>query len=790
MNFSEIQKANAILNSIIESPSEVVIFALDTEYRYLAFNNKHKKEMKLIWGEDIEVGKCMLDFIKVEKDKKKAKENFDRALKGESFTLIEEYGEEEKKRAYYEDHYSPIVLESGKIIGLTVYLTEITERVKREKELKELNENLEKLVEERANKLRQTEKKLLDILDFIPEAIAIQKEGKVIYVNEGAVRIFGYGSKEEMINKGVYNFIHPDYKKKIEERQNKLYSQEIHLPFAEARFIRKDGTDFYGESSSISVKSEEGYYIYSFVRDLSERIKSQLELKKTHEIYLRAIENIDGVPYKFRYADKKYEFMGKGVKKLLRVSSDELDFNKLKSLINKIVILDEKYKSLTSGEYAQKLRSGELDKFRADYEIVFPDGEVKWINDSSVGIVDERTGKVVGSLGILQDITQRKLIEEKLSETISTSKQVIEDSSDGICIINYNGSFIEWNRSLERITGITKDVAIKKKVWNITAETFFSFKGKKTKEEITEAHKKIFFSLIKYGKNRKFEWTIKKGKNSKVTISIHTFVVKTENKKLLGAIVRDISRQKEIEENLIKAKEAAEKSNRLKSEFLAQISHEIRTPLNIILSFTDLIKYEVSKYLTEDIKYGFEAIGNASKRIIRTIDLILNMSEIQTGVYEPIYSEVNICSLLKDVLKEFKIRAGQKGIELIGENLEKNSVVFADEYSVNQIFVNLVENAIKYTQKGYVKIILKAGKRIKVIVEDTGIGIDKKFLPHIFDPFSQEYQGYTRKFEGNGLGLALVKEYCRINGADVSIESEKGKGTRVTVIFSKKPKTK
>ncbi len=136
-------KAHAILSGIVESPKNVVIFALDTGYRYLAFNNNHKRTMKQIWGVDIALGKNMLDFIKDPKDRAKAKKNFDRALAGESFTIEEEYGDIEKERRYYEDIYNPIVGKTGNVVGLTLFLTDITDRKKAEAEKERLIRELQ-----------------------------------------------------------------------------------------------------------------------------------------------------------------------------------------------------------------------------------------------------------------------------------------------------------------------------------------------------------------------------------------------------------------------------------------------------------------------------------------------------------------------------------------------------------------------------------------------------------------------------------------------------------------------
>lgn len=143
------QDSYAILKGIIESPKNVVIFALDPHYKYLAFNRNHRQTMKRIWGVEITMGDCMLDFIRNPDDRLKAKKNFDRALSGESFIIEEEYGDSLLERRYYEDIYNPVKDENGKILGLTLILTDITARKKAEAErdtlIVELKEALSKV---------------------------------------------------------------------------------------------------------------------------------------------------------------------------------------------------------------------------------------------------------------------------------------------------------------------------------------------------------------------------------------------------------------------------------------------------------------------------------------------------------------------------------------------------------------------------------------------------------------------------------------------------------------------
>ncbi|MGQ7718749.1 two-component regulator propeller domain-containing protein [Melioribacter sp. OK-1-Me] len=253
-------------------------------------------------------------------------------------------------------------------------------------------------------------------------------------------------------------------------------------------------------------------------------------------------------------------------------------------------------------------------------------------------------------------------------------------------------------------------------------------------------------------------------------------------------LIREINERKEIEQELLKAKEKAESSEKLKSEFLAQMSHEIRSPINTILNFVDLIRESVDSEKDQLLKESFESIDKAGDRIVRTIDLILNMSELQTGSYETHFKDINLGNLLDELFLEFEHKARKKNLDLVLNVKDVNLTVYADEYSLTQIIINLTDNAIKYTFKGKIEIAAYRDDKMNVTIKisDTGIGISKEYLPYLFSAFSQEQRGYTRQFEGNGLGLALVKRYCEINNADISVESEKGVGTTFTIIFKNK----
>ncbi len=369
---------------------------------------------------------------------------------------------------------------------------------------------------------------------------------------------------------------------------------------------------------------------------------------------------------------------------------------------------------------------------------------------------------------VLQDITEEK---KHLVEILRLS-EAIKQSPVGILITDLDDKIVFANPYVADLTGYKLE-----EILGEDARAFYS-----DADSCDEIYNALDSGEVWHGE------VSKKKKNGELYWALCTVtpIKNNEGKNINYLYVQfDITERKKMEEELIKARDKAKKADKLKAEFLTLISHEIRTPINALLSFGGMIRYELGDKIEEDLKFAFTSMENAGKRIIRTIDLILNMSELQTGSYDYRPKEIDISGLLAGIYLESKAAAERKGLELRFEDNLKNETVYKDEYSLKQIFLNLVDNAIKYTDKG--KVVIRTDKssdnRIVVTVSDTGIGISEKYKKYIFRPFSQEDKGYTRKYEGNGLGLPLVKQYVELNKGELIIESEKGKGSTFTVKF-------
>jgi signal transduction histidine kinase len=267
----------------------------------------------------------------------------------------------------------------------------------------------------------------------------------------------------------------------------------------------------------------------------------------------------------------------------------------------------------------------------------------------------------------------------------------------------------------------------------------------------------------------------------------YEFLIKGVPKYQFGQVYgRDITKLKEAEDDLKFALVQAEKAKRLKEEFLSRISHEIRSPLVAIQGYSELIKNELEGEFSPEFRQIFQSIENNSKRLYRTVDLILNMSQVYTTSYESNFKVINIYKIIDEVFMNFSSFADEKNINYkfisnIGENIQ----IVGDEYSIKQIYDNVIDNAFKYTAKGEVKITLdKINGKIKTIIQDTGRGMSNDFIEQLFQPFTQEFSGYTRLYDGAGVGLALVKNFVELNKGEIVVKSNLGEGTKFTISFN------
>ena len=240
-----------------------------------------------------------------------------------------------------------------------------------------------------------------------------------------------------------------------------------------------------------------------------------------------------------------------------------------------------------------------------------------------------------------------------------------------------------------------------------------------------------------------------------------------------------------MEKGLAMARENADRANHLKDAFISNISHEIRTPLNAILGFSDLIREETEgKVAPEAISY-FTIIEKSCQRLMHTVELMLDLSKLQTGMYAPTRSIVDMEYIINLLIDEHREDADKKHLVIRYTNLAGPIKLSTDAYCIRQAIDTLLNNAVKYTPKGSVTITLDriSDKELQLEVADTGIGMHPEYIRSIFEPFSQEETGMTKTFAGIGLSLSIAKKMLNTIGASISFTSQPGKGSVFTILL-------
>ncbi len=373
-------------------------------------------------------------------------------------------------------------------------------------------------------------------------------------------------------------------------------------------------------------------------------------------------------------------------------------------------------------------------------------------------------------------IKLRKEVDEALYASEARMRSITDSAKDAILMMDDNGLITYWNPAAEFIFGYTNDEAIGKEL-----HTFI----------VPQKYQSAHFSAMPHfletgegaavGKIIDLEAIDKNNRVFPVQLSLSSISI--DGKWNAIGILRDITEQKRSEEALIKARESSENANRSKSIFLSNMSHEIRTPLNAIIGFSQLLGRE--SQLSGTQREYIDSIIRAGEHLLELINEILELSKIEAGRVSINQSNIDLHALYGDIQMIFKERADYKKLRLIFENSEQfPQYVVVDEGKLRQIFVNIIGNAIKFTDEGGVAVrsrVDRVGERLFLTVEvqDSGPGIDKSEFDKLFMHFEQTSSG-LKKGSGTGLGLALSRELALLMGGDVTVTSEPGVGSVFT----------
>lgn len=387
----------------------------------------------------------------------------------------------------------------------------------------------------------------------------------------------------------------------------------------------------------------------------------------------------------------------------------------------------------------------------------------------------DTSGNVKYILGIGEDITLRKKAEEILKSSEKRFRELFEYSPVAYFAMDIEGAIRYVNPEFCKLIGYQEQELI-----NFHFTNFVGVEGKNLFYEL--------FAEFSQKGELLAECTVVSKNYNKIDLIVTGRAQYDEmgNIVLFHAILFDFTERKKMEEHLATAKNAAESANRAKSVFLANMSHEIRTPMNAIIGFSEIL---INQLDDETHKSYLNSINSSGRTLLSLINDILDLSKIEAGRMTLRKDIISVKQIFSELTQIFKTDAEQKGLNLFLE--VDNSVpdlVEMDELRIKQVLINLVNNALKFTKQGYIKIRAEARQSNQLIdlflsVEDTGIGISSSDKVKIFEAFKQSENFDSRNYEGTGLGLAIISKIVDLFKGEITMKSKLGKGSTFTILL-------
>ncbi len=398
---------------------------------------------------------------------------------------------------------------------------------------------------------------------------------------------------------------------------------------------------------------------------------------------------------------------------------------------------------------------------------------------SFVPISSKSSTPLQGNIFHLKEGYKLLIIKEAIEKKV-LFQRLLNHSPLGFIIFNKDGSVYYYNDQFIDLWGLKKEDLSN---YLIFEDRLLESSGKlKLIQDAFTANNPVYTSGY-------FDQLMERGRGYQIWLETLILPIfdSLGNIDKVALIHTDISDIKLAREEVKIAIDREEEANRLKNTFLANLSHEIRTPLNSIIGFSELITEFAKENLTEAETELLGTFKRGISRLHKTLTQIMEISQIDSGSYPVRLKPINVEEKISRILSSKNKEIEKKKIEVITSFDPIAKEVLADETALENVLNNLIDNAIKFTVKGSVTIETKSNAPNTILfcsIKDTGIGISPEYLDHIFEPFSQEKIGYSRPFEGNGLGLALTKRFLELMNGSITVESTKGVGTNFTFSIS------
>jgi PAS domain S-box-containing protein len=596
-------------------------------------------------------------------------------------------------------------------------------------------------------------------LDLISRHAA-NEQATYLYASPSALNLLGY-KPEEMVGNSAYEYFYQDdipiinkYLSAIQEKG--AYTVAYRIRHKDGRYIWFESTGRYTDDDSGAVKE-----IIAISRDITERKEAEKRLQESEQRYKSLFEYSPASVYSFDL-DGKYLSANANLETLTGFGRDEL----LHMTFMPFIDPEDMDKTMTHFELAKQ-------GIPQNYEItiIHKDGHRIEISVTNVPIVVDK--RVVGVYGIAVDITERKKYVAQIEKLSYEHSLILNSVSEGIFGLDNEGHAMFINPAGAELLSYGEG----------------QFEGRNYHDMIQ--HTRADGSPYPFGESPIFK-TIRDGVPRSVKEEIFwrtdgsSFLAEyqvtpiMDKGQIKGAVVvfNDITNEREI----LKAKESAERADSAKSEFLAIMSHELRTPMNGVIGMTELL---LETPLTDEQKDYAEIIRKSGDALVHILNDILDFSKIEAGKMDLNIEPIDLHLIMGSVIELFSGKAAEKKLELTSRiDPSIPAHVMGDGTRIRQVLVNLIGNAVKFTEAGHIRISIhnkpiRDSKFLAVefLVEDTGIGIPAGKLDQLFQSFSQLHAGINRKYGGTGLGLSICKRLVELMGGTISAESEEDSGS-------------
>lgn len=755
-----LSERKATLSAVLNS-SPASIYAIDKSFEVIGINGITKEYFKTLHGIDLKEGDNLKEILPKQLFNEWNKTIFSKVFEGE---IIEQNKVHinEGEDLIMNSRIAPVTNPKGEIIGCVEIARDISEERKNEEAL---------LI---------SEKKYREIFENNLSGMAFLERGVFVDINPAYSRLVGY-SREDLLGRSPFDLIPQKDKTYVEEKITKLQNKEIMESTMIHRLNHKYGHELTVMIQNYARYDEKGDYFGNFVcvTDLTELKQKENALQESEKKYRELIELIPGGII-ISELDGKQVYISPQTKTMFGYSADE---DLLGSSIFDFFVAEESYDFINFDDHQEDQKHIiRVQGKKKDGSKIHIEGYAKLIQNEGRPLL----------LTTIFDVSEKFFAEKEREERQAIYKALIENSFDGIDIveidskaIGFSGNLLMRNQKMKYFLGDTSDLYISKQEFlKISSQ----IQTNKDSEKVFDDNKRRLFKK----QNNVHEWTVK---NDDVTIDtlISEQILNINDKLIYIRNFKDISDQKKKEsviqnqiEELNKKNDVLEKyieSNMNLENFAYVASHDLKSPLRTISSFAQLLHKNLYDTLDNKNKVFIDIIRSSADNMQNLVNDLLTYSRVNSQKSN--FEDFQLKQFIDFQLKQLHMDISQSRAEIEFKNLP--TIITADKIKISQVIMNLIRNAIKFSRDGITPKIIVSGTQTedmwKISIKDNGIGIDKELVGQIFDIFKKLHS--NDKFKGNGLGLAICKKIIEQHRGDIWVDSVMGEGSTFYFTISK-----